>query len=166
MYIADKLTIMLQETVVFHDLPYDCLAAWYYKQDEGSVGIDEADVMKTDDNAADNAADNAGKSWILQHLQCSMSQHPCSCKLTALHNLGPAGLLQGWMLIVDEILRSGLCHSCSKTWLKNRKLVQLSIQCTPTHKEHIISTHLRMDPHLSNLICALVIIHAWMLSRH
>ena len=94
MHITDKLTTMLQETVVFHDLPYDCLAAWYYKQDEASVGIDEADVMKTDDNAGDNAADNAGKNWMLRHLQRSMSQHLCSCKLTALHNLDPAGVLQ------------------------------------------------------------------------
>ncbi len=94
MYITDKLTTMLQETVVFHDLPYDPLAAWYYKQDEGSGGIEEADEMKTGDNAADNAADNAGKTWMLQHLQCSMSQHLCSCTLTALHNLGPADVLQ------------------------------------------------------------------------
>ncbi len=81
---------MLQETVVFHDLPYDCLAAWYYKQDEGSGGIEEADVKKT----GDKDADDAGKTWMLQLLQCSMSQHLCSCKLTALHKLAPAGLLQ------------------------------------------------------------------------
>ena len=84
---------MLQETVVFHDLPYDPLAAWYYKQDEGSGGIDEADVMKTGDNAADNAADNAGKTWMLQHLQCSLSLHLSTCNLTALHSLGSADLL-------------------------------------------------------------------------
>lgn len=50
--------------------------------------------MKIDDNAADNAADNAGKSRMLQHLQCSLSLHLCSCTLTALHNLGSADLLQ------------------------------------------------------------------------
>ena len=99
MYIIDELTTMLQETVVFHDLPYDPLAAWYYKQDEGSGGIEAAaDVMKTDDNAADNAGDNAaddaGKTWMLQHLRGSMSQHLCSCTLSALHNWGSADLLQ------------------------------------------------------------------------
>ena len=131
MYITDKLTTILQETVVFHDLPYDCLAAWYYKQDEGSSGIEEADVMKTDDNAADNAADNAGKSWMLQHPQCSMSQHHCSCFAACC------------TLILDQILRSCLCHSCNKTWLKRKKQVQLSIQRTPTHKEQTVSMHLR-----------------------
>ena len=110
MYIIDKLTTMLQETVVFHDLPYDPLAAWYYKQDEGSGGIEEAaDVMKTGDNAADNAADNAGKTRMLQHLRCSMSQHLCSCTLTALHNWGSADLLQCMLQLrcmLDALSRS------------------------------------------------------------
>lgn len=79
------LTRMLQETVVFHDLPYDPLAAWYYKQDEGSGVIDEAEAMK--------AGDNAGKTWMLQHLQCSLTLHLCKCKLAALHSLGSANLL-------------------------------------------------------------------------
>ncbi len=173
MCITDKLTTMLQETIVFHDLPYDCLAAWYYKQDEGSSGIEEADVMKTDDNTADNAVDNAGKSWMLQHLKCSMSQHLCSCTPTTMHNLGPAGVLQCMpqlCCMLDAHSRSNpavmLCHSCSKTWLRRKKQVQLSIQRTPTHKEQTVSMHLCMVPHLCNLICALVIIHAWMLSRH
>jgi len=43
----------LQETVVWHDLPSDPLAAWYYKNDEGSSAANEA-VMK--------AAANAGES--------------------------------------------------------------------------------------------------------
>ncbi|KAA6415243.1 MAG: hypothetical protein FRX49_13660 [Trebouxia sp. A1-2] len=51
-----------QETVVFHDLPYDPLAAWYYKQDEGSGVIDEAEAMKAGDNAGCEAKLEGGKA--------------------------------------------------------------------------------------------------------
>ena len=71
------------------------------------------------------------------------------------------------MLKLDQILRSRLYRSCNNTLLKSKRRVQLSIQRTPTHKEQIVSImRLRMVPHLCNLICALVIIHAWILSRH
>ena len=35
---------------MYHDLPSDPLAAWFYKCHEGSGGVEECDMMKTADN--------------------------------------------------------------------------------------------------------------------
>ena len=83
---TDRKKSLLQETVVYHDLPSDPLAAWFYKCDEGSGGTDEHDVGK--------AADNAGEGLALPWCACEGLALLCcvSGTLTLLCSFGAAML--------------------------------------------------------------------------
>lgn len=49
------MTFALQEVMVLHDLPSDPLAAWFYKNDEGSVEIGKLGTSHMGNNTGESA---------------------------------------------------------------------------------------------------------------
>ena len=101
---TDRKKSLLQETVVYHDLPSDPLAAWFYKCDQGSGGTDEHDMVK--------AADNAGEGLALLCCACEGSVLLCCasdaltvlCKFAAAMLCCPSALLIQLLLLLLLLL--------------------------------------------------------------